>query len=72
MHRMVEKDGLLFLGGVIADDLTQDMAGQTREICAKLDTILSEVGSSRTGLLSATIFVTDMNGKNQTNGVWMS
>ena len=32
-HRIVEAGGILHFGGHVADDLSQDMKGQTAEIC---------------------------------------
>ena len=70
MHRVVEHNGLIFVGGTTCDDESLDMTGQTREILAKLDTYLAQAGSDRTKLLSATIFITDMNLKPQMDSVW--
>lgn len=70
MHRVVEHGGLVFVGGTTCDDESLDMAGQTREILAKIDTYLAEAGTDRTKLLSATIFVTDLNLKPAMDAVW--
>ena len=37
MHRVVEHNGIVYVGGTTCDDESLDMAGQTREILAKLD-----------------------------------
>lgn len=70
MHRVVEYNGLVFVGGTTCDDESLDMAGQTREILAKIDGYLQQAGSSKTKLLSATIFITDMNLKPEMDAVW--
>ncbi|MDX3929827.1 MAG: RidA family protein [Shinella sp.] len=70
MHRVVEHNGMVFVGGTTCDDESLDMAGQTREILAKVDGYLAEAGSDRTKLLSATIFVTDLGLKPQMDAVW--
>ncbi|CAN7268541.1 RidA family protein [Rhizobium sp. LjRoot30] len=70
MHRIVSHNGLIFVGGTTCDDESLDMAGQTREILAKLDSYLAEAGSDKTKLLSATIFITDMALKPQMDVVW--
>lgn len=70
MHRVVEHNGMVFVGGTTCDDESLDMAGQTREILAKIDRYLAEAGSDRTKLLSATIFITDMELKPQMDAVW--
>lgn len=70
MHRVVEHDGVLYFGGVVADDFSLPMKGQTEQICAKLDKLLGEVGSSKEKLLSATLFITDMSQKAGMNEAW--
>ncbi|MTH78359.1 RidA family protein [Paracoccus aestuariivivens] len=70
MHRIVERNGMIFIGGTVSDDETLDMAGQTREILAKLDTYLEVAGSDKSRLLSVTIFITDMALKPQMDAVW--
>ena len=70
MHRMVEHNGIIFVGGTTCDDESLDMAEQTREILAKLDAYLAEAGSDKTKLLSATIFITNMMLKPQMDEVW--
>ena len=70
MHRVVEHNGIIFVGGTTCDDESLDMAGQTREILAKLDKYLAEAGSDKTKLLSVTIFITDMALKPQMDAVW--
>jgi enamine deaminase RidA (YjgF/YER057c/UK114 family) len=71
MHRAVEHNGVVFLGGVIADDLTQDMGGQTAQVCAKLDKVLATAGTDKSKLLSANLFVTDMTAKAAMNESWL-
>ncbi|WP_427025588.1 RidA family protein [Aureimonas ureilytica] len=72
MHRIVEHNGIVFLGGLIADDLSQTMGGQTADICAKLDKLLAEAGTDKTKLLSAMLYVTDMSQKGEMNEAWTS
>lgn len=70
MHRVVEANGLLFLGGIVADDRSLDMAGQTRQVLEKLDDYLAEAGSDKSKLVSATLYVTDLGQKDAMNAVW--
>jgi len=70
MHRVVEHNGLIFLGGTTCDDENLDMTGQTREILAKIDRYLADAGTDKTKLLSATIFVTDLSLKAQMDAIW--
>lgn len=71
MHRMVENSGVLYLGGITADDSKLDMADQSREVFNKLDELLKSGGSNKGALLSAQIFLTDMAAKGDMNRVWL-
>lgn len=70
MHRVVEHNGIVYVGGTTCDDESLDMAGQTQEILAKLDSYLAQAGTDKSKLLSATIFVTDLNMKPEMDKVW--
>ncbi|GGH20899.1 hypothetical protein GCM10007036_24780 [Alsobacter metallidurans] len=70
MHRVVEANGLVFVGGTIADDTTASMGGQTEQILAKIDGYLAEAGTDRTRLVAATIFVTDLGKKKEMDAAW--
>lgn len=70
-HRVVEAGGILHFGGLIADDLTQDMKGQTAQICAKIDKLLAEVGSSKENLVTAMLYITDFDQKEGMNDAWL-
>jgi len=70
MHRIVQANDTLYFGGLVADNHDQSMAGQTQEICAKIDALLAAAGSDKSKLLSAQIFITDMSAKDEMNNVW--
>jgi enamine deaminase RidA (YjgF/YER057c/UK114 family) len=69
-HRIVEHNGTVYIGGLVADDRSKDMKGQTEEICAKLDALLAEAGTSKDKLLSAMIYATDFSQKDGLNEAW--
>lgn len=71
LHRAVKYGGMVHFAGVVADNWDTDMAGQTREVCGKLEALLSEAGSSVKQLLSAQIFITDMGRKSDMDDVWL-
>jgi 2-iminobutanoate/2-iminopropanoate deaminase len=70
MHRAVEANGLVFVGGTIADDTTVSMGEQTRNILGKIAGYLREAGSDTTKVVSASIFVTDLSQKKEMDAVW--
>lgn len=61
----------MHFGGLIADDLAQDMKGQTAQICAKIDKLLAEVGSSKEKLVTAMLYITDFDQKEGMNEAWL-
>lgn len=71
MHGAVEHNGVLYAGGHAATDIDQDITGQTRQVCEKLDGLLAEVGSDKTKILHARVYLTDMSGKEDMNKVWV-
>lgn len=71
MHGAVEHNGVLYAGGHAATDLDLDMAGQTRQVCEKLDGLLAECGTDKTKILHARIYLSDMSGKEAMNAVWV-
>jgi len=58
--RAVVYNGMLFLGGQAAEDRSQDVHGQTRQILAKIDKVLAQAGTNRTRLLSVQIWLKDI------------
>lgn len=70
-HRVVEAAGILHFGGLIADDLSLDMKGQTAQICQKIDKLLEEVESSKEQLITAMIYITDFSQKDGMNEAWL-
>ncbi|MDT0501299.1 MULTISPECIES: RidA family protein [unclassified Halomonas] len=71
MHRAVEANGFVFFGGIIADDLSLDMAGQTQQVLDKLENYLAEAGTKKECIVSATAYVSDLSLKKGMNDVWV-
>ena len=70
MHRAVEADGIVYIGGTIADDTSVSMGEQTRNILEKIAGYLKEAGTDSTKVVSASIFVTDLSKKKEMDAVW--
>lgn len=60
----------VYLAGQIADDTTQGIEGQTREVLGHVDRLLSEAGSDKTCILMCQIFIADMADFPGMNAVW--
>ena len=63
-------NGVVYLAGQIADDLTQNIDGQTREVLAQVDRLLAEAGSDKTRILLCQIFLADIKDIAAMNEVW--
>ena len=59
-----------YLAGQVATDRTRNTAGQTAEVLEKIDALLAQCGTSRTHLLSAQIWLADINDFDDMNAVW--
>lgn len=70
MSQAVVYRGVAYLAGVVADDLVPSVAEQTAQILAKIDRLLAKVGSDKTRLLKANIWLTDIRRFDEMNGVW--
>lgn len=54
-------NGIVFIAGMTAkDDRSQDIRGQTRQALARIDGLLAEVGSDRSRLLTAQVWLRDI------------
>lgn len=63
-------NGTIYLAGQIADDTTQDIVGQTREVLGHVDRLLAEAGSDKSCILSCQIYIADMQHFAGMNEVW--
>lgn len=70
LARAVEYHGFVFCQGVTAQDLTKDIAGQTREVLDQIDEILEQHGTDNTRLLQAQIWLKDIRDRDVMNQVW--
>jgi len=70
LSRAVVHGGTVYLCGLTSTDRELDVAGQTKEVLAKIDDQLAECGSDKSRLLSATIYLTDIKLKPAMNEVW--
>ena len=68
MSQAVVHGGTVYLAGQVADGAS--VAAQTRGVLAKIDALLATVGSDRSRLLSATIWLCSMDDFAEMNGVW--
>jgi enamine deaminase RidA (YjgF/YER057c/UK114 family) len=70
MSQVVVHGSTVYLAGVVADDVSADVKGQTQQILAKIDKLLATGGTSKANLLSANLWLSDMRTFAQMNEVW--
>ena len=62
-------NGVVYLSGQVGDP-EGDIQAQTRDVLAKIETLLEKAGSSKEHLLMATIWLADMSDFAPMNEVW--
>jgi enamine deaminase RidA (YjgF/YER057c/UK114 family) len=70
LSQAVVHGNTVYLAGIIAGDPSADAKGQTEQILKKIDEHLAAVGSHKSKLLSATIYVANMGIFGEMNSAW--
>jgi enamine deaminase RidA (YjgF/YER057c/UK114 family) len=70
LSEMAVHNGTVYLAGQIADDATQDIAGQTRQVLAAVDALLARAGSDKSKILMVQIYLADLADFDGMNAVW--
>lgn len=60
LSRIVIHNGVAYIAGVAASNTETDVHEQTREVLAKIDTYLAQAGTSKSRLLTAQIWLRDI------------
>jgi enamine deaminase RidA (YjgF/YER057c/UK114 family) len=68
----VEFNGVVYLAGQVATDLSAGMKEQTEDVLRQIDALLAKCGSHKSRILSATVYVSDMARKPQMDEAWMA
>ncbi len=70
MSQIVVHGGTVYLAGQVPDDFSADIRTQTQQVLDKIDGLLTEAGSSRQAMLSATIYLRDIADFAAMNEIW--
>ncbi len=70
MSQCVVAGSLAFQAGQVADDPKQDVRGQTQQVLQQIDALLAKAGSSKSQLVSATIYLADISYFAAMNSIW--
>ena len=60
MSDVVIHNGVAYLAGKVPGDTKGDIAAQTADVLKTIDELLAQAGTSKSNLLRAEIFLTDM------------
>ena len=66
----VENGNTVYLAGIVAKNLKNDIKGQTEEVLAEIDRLLAKAGSGKSRLLQVTIWVNDIRHRTAMNEVY--
>jgi enamine deaminase RidA (YjgF/YER057c/UK114 family) len=70
MSEAVVHNGVIYLAGQVSTGAATDIAGQTRDVLAAIDALLTRAGTDKTRILRAQIFLADMADFPGMNAVW--
>jgi len=63
-------NGVAYLAGQVPDDASLDISGQTRQVLATIDKLLAEVGTDKSRILMAQVFVANIAEFAGMNAAW--
>ena len=70
LSEIVVHTGTVYMAGEVPDDTSKAITAQTEEVLAKIEKSLKQVGSDKSKLLSAQIFIADMADFAGMNAAW--
>ena len=70
LSQAVQYGDTVYLAGIVAKNLDQDVKGQTKQVLDDIDRLLAKCGSNKSKVLSAQIWVTDIRNRALMNEVW--
>jgi enamine deaminase RidA (YjgF/YER057c/UK114 family) len=70
MSQAVVHGGIAYLAGIVADQPVSSVTEQTQQILAKIDRLLATVGSDKTKILKANIWLADIGKFGEMNAAW--
>jgi enamine deaminase RidA (YjgF/YER057c/UK114 family) len=70
LSEMAIYGGVAYLAGQVADDVSQDITGQTKAVLNEIDALLARAGTDKSKILMAQIFLADISDFAGMNSVW--
>ena len=72
LSRVVIHNGIAYIAGTGPDTASANAGEQTAEVLTKIDEFLGQAKTDKSKLLSATVWVKDLNDLSEINAVWDS
>ncbi len=72
MSGAVIHNGTVYLQGLVPEDTSADIQGQTQQVLDRIDARLAEAGTDRSKLLWTQIWLTDITERDAMNEIWTS
>lgn len=70
--KVVEANGMAFTAGIVPADLSRDVKGQTVEVLGEIDRLLKLCGTTKSNIVSATIWLSDIRSREAMNEAWIA
>jgi enamine deaminase RidA (YjgF/YER057c/UK114 family) len=70
LSEAVVHNGVAYLAGQVSTGGAKEAGGQTREVLAAIDALLERVGTDKSRILRAQIYLADMDDYARMNAVW--
>ncbi len=70
LSEMTIHNGTVYLAGQVAEDASQDIRGQTEQVLAAINKLLTEAGSDKAHILMCQIYIKDLADFAVMNEVW--
>jgi enamine deaminase RidA (YjgF/YER057c/UK114 family) len=70
MSQAVVHGDTVYLAGQVASDPSSGVKAQTEQVLKKIEALLASVGSSKSKLLSATVWLANMGTYDEMNAAW--
>jgi enamine deaminase RidA (YjgF/YER057c/UK114 family) len=72
MSRVVVHHGTAYFSGLVPDNMFDGFEEQMKDVLNKIDSLLAELGSDKTKILSAVIYLPDIDHFSRMNTIWDS
>lgn len=70
LSKAVEANGFVFLAGIVAEDSSAGIKGQTKSVIKQIDALLAKCGTDKSKIVQAQIWVPDIKLRAEMNVVW--